>query len=356
LEANSVEQKAAMKETTTMKKLIATTVFVGAMVLLLAMSGRAADSGTKQGSVDGIVVPDNIHDRQPFSFSAQQVVEGEVVDIKTVEGEVVQRRAADKYGRVFLAAGLPAGAYLISRVEGRPTPPLGQIQIVKGHVDQLERTGTNGGPICVPPAAVKLNDAFALSGRGFSPNFADMQVSLADAGQTQDVPVLAATAEQLKLGPVRDLKPGAAELQLTNKSSGRSAPPQHLMIYDLQGRLERKTLTSGEQTVLELTSLPEDVPMKVRAVISGKATFSGGRTEVETVTEGGRAAIPVEAKRGSGNFHIDFEGKPVKQQTALAEALPLPTSTGKTSKAACSCGCGGTAQPRCVQKECSCSK
>jgi hypothetical protein len=320
------------------------------------MSGRAADSGNQQGHVDGIVVPDNIHDRQPFSFAASQVVEGEVVDIKTVEGEVVQRRAADKYGRVFLAAGLPAGAYLISRVEGRPAPSLGQIQVLKGRVDQLERTGPDADPICVPPAAVKLNDSFALSGQGFSPNFAEMQASLASAGQTQDVPVLAATAEQLKLGPVRDLTPGTAELKLTNKSSGRSAQPQPLMIYDLQGRLERKKLTSGEQTVLELISLPEDVPMKVRAVISGKATFSGGRTEVETVTEGGRAAIPVEAKRGAGNFHIDFEGKPVKQQAAVAQVLPMPTSSGKTSRASCSCGCGGTAQPRCAHKDCGCSK
>src|SRR5689334_24836850 len=31
----------------------------------------------------------------------------------------------------------------------------------------------------------------------------------------------------------------------------------------------------------------------------------------------------VEAKRGSGNFHIDFEGKPVKQQAAVAQVLPI---------------------------------
>jgi hypothetical protein len=427
-----VEQEAALKETTTMKKLIATTVFVGALVLLLAMSGRAADAddvqiksvdnyggnsnvftgraditvtitevdengrpvhswigttddqgkvtipaghnlsnrylkartspGNQQGRVDGVVVPDRIYDRQPFSFSAPQVVEGEVVDIKTVEGEVVQRRAADKYGRVFLAAGLPAGAYLISRVEGRPTPSLGRIQVVQAHIDPWDWMGTDGwvpipiDPICVPPPAVKLNDAFTLSGHGFSPDFSEMQISLARAEQTEDVPVLAATAEQLKLGPVQNLKPGEAELKLTNKNTGRSAQPQHLIIYDLQGRLERKTLTSGEQTVLELSSLPEDVPIKVRAVISGKATFKGGHTELETVTEGGRAAIPVEAKRGSGNFHIDFEGKPVQRHLALAQALPMPTSAGKVSKATCSCGCGGTAQPRCAHKACSCSK
>ncbi len=351
-----MKQKAAMKETTTMKKLIATTLFAGAMVLLLAMSGRAAESGNQQGHVDGIVVPDNIQAREPFTFSSTQVVEGEVVDIKSVEGEVVQRRAADKYGRVFLAAGLPAGLYLVLPIEGRPASPLGKIQIVKARGDALTRSGTDGDIACVPPAAVKLNDSFTLAGRGFSPNAADMQVSLASADQTQDMPVLAATAEQLKFAPVRNLAPGNAELKLTDKSNGRSAQPQYLMIYDLQGRLERKTLTKGEQTIFVLTSLPEDVPMKVRAVISGKATFSGGRTETETVTEGGRAAIPVEAKRGSGNFHIDFEGKPVKQQAAVAQVLPMPTSSGKTSKASCSCGCGGTAQPRCPYKECGCSK
>src|SRR5260221_3724444 len=114
-----------MKETTTMKKLIATTLFAGAMVLLLAMSGRAAESGNQQGRVDGIVVPDNIQAREPFTFSAPQVVEGEVVDIQTVVGEVVQRRAADKYGRVVVAGCLASGTYLVLPVEGRPTQPLG---------------------------------------------------------------------------------------------------------------------------------------------------------------------------------------------------------------------------------------
>lgn len=80
-----------------------------------------------------------------------------------------------------------------------------------------------------------------------------------------------------------------------------------------------------------------------------------GHSKVDAVTQHGRAEIAVEAKRGSGNFHIADEGRPMGQMS-LARALPAPTSTGKTSKASCSCGCGGTPRPTCAFKGCSCSK
>jgi hypothetical protein len=322
---------------------------------------RIKISSRSLAQIEGIVLPDSVHDRQPFSFAAPQVVEGEVVTIKTVEGEVVARHSTDKYGRVFLAAGLPAGAYLIARGNGSETQSLGRVQVIQAYIDPWAWMGTDGwvpipiDPICVPPPALKLNDAFTLSGRGFSPNFADMQVSLSGAGQTQTLPVLAATADELTLGPIRDLKPGAAELTLKNTASGRSAEPQQVMLYDVQAHLERNKLHGGEQTLFVVNTLPEELPMKIHAIISGQATFSGGHSKVDAVTQHGRADIPVAAKRGSGNFHITYEGRPMEQMS-LARALPAPTSAAKTSKASCSCGCGGSAQPRCAFKNCGCSK
>ena len=341
-----------------MKRLLASTIFAAALALLLALGAHAAVAQ----EVQGIVLPDSVHDRQPFSFAAPQVVEGEVITIKTVEGEVVARRSADKYGRVFLAAGLPAGAYLIARGNGSETRSLGRVQVIQAYVDPWAWTGTDGwipipiDPICVPPPALKLNDAFTLAGHGFSPNYAEMQVSLSDGvGQTQTLPVLAATANELTLGPVRDLTPGTVELKLTNTATGRSTKPQQVTVYDVQAHLEQNKLHGGEQTVFVVNTVPEELPMKIHATISGQATFSGGHSKVDAVTQRGRTEIAVEAKRGSGNFHIAYECWPVEQMS-LARALPAPTSTAKTSKASCSCGCGGTPRPTCAFKGCSCSK
>jgi hypothetical protein len=166
-----------------------------------------------------------------------------------------------------------------------------------------------------------------------------MQASLFASGQTHDLPVLAATEDQLKLAPITEIKPGAAELKITNLATHQSAPSQPLFFYDLQAHLQQNKLKRGQQTTMVLEALPAHAKMQVHATISGQATFSGGRTEMDAVIEHGRLMVPVEADRGAGNFHIDFEGQP--------EELP--------QHASCGCGCGGTAQPACAHKGCSCS-
>ncbi len=366
-----------------MKRLFATILFAAAMVLLLAICARAAQTGAgSQSSVDGIVIPDTIYDRQPFTFAVPRST-GTAVNVQTLSGEVVERAPADKYGRIFLPAGLPAGAYLITRGNDRRvneysrSQPLGKIVVVQAYTDPWAWTGTDGwvpipiDPILIVPPPVKVNDPVSLKGQGFSPNAAEMQVSLTAAGQMQTVPVLAATADQLKLAPVENLPPGTAELKLTNRATGRSAQPQQLLVYDLQGRLEHTKLTSGEQTSLMLNTLPNDVVMKVHVTISGHATFSGGRTQADAVIDHGRLVLPIEAKRGAGDFHVSWEGSPVEGQPVAATVPVIANATvpelekenassksrsgASTSKATCTCGCGGTAQPRCAHKGCSCA-
>src|SRR5215510_2937610 len=173
-----------------MKKLLASGLFVGVLALLLLATAHAA--ATQQaGRVEGIVVPDTIYDRQPFSFAVPQLVEGEVVSVQTVEGVVVQRSTAGKFGRVFLTAGLPAGAYLISSGGNRNSQSRGKINIVQAYTDPWDWTGTDGwipipiDPICLPPGPVKMNDAFTLIGKGFSADFSKAEVTLSNGGKTQ---------------------------------------------------------------------------------------------------------------------------------------------------------------------------
>jgi hypothetical protein len=320
------------------------------LVLLLGLAdarvpGQGASSSAKgpQSSVEGTVLPDNVHDRQPFSFAAPQAAEGTVVSVSSLDGVVVDSHRADKYGRVFLSAGLTAGRYLISRSgAGSDKDEIGKIEIRPRPSDAVDRLWEHPGQqvqIDHPPQSVRVGDPLWLSGHGFSPNGADMQANLFAAGQTHTANVLAATEDQIKLAPITEIKPGPAELKITNLATHQSAPSEPLFFYDLQAHLQQNKLKKGQQTTMVLEALPANTKMQVHASISGQATFTGGRTEMDAVIEHGRLTVPVEADRGAGNFHIDFEGQP--------EELP--------QHAGCGCGCGGTAQPACAHKGCSCS-
>lgn len=279
-------------------------------------SGATMDSNRETAAVKGLVlfVPDNVHGAQPFSFAVTggETVPGEVVTLQTAEGTVVQQGAADKDGRVFLEAGLPAGAYLVSLAtrDGQPAQPVGQIQIKQRPSDALERPWEHlPQPMQLrnAPRGVKFGDPFSLSGHGFSPNSADMQVSLAGAGGTQEVPVLAATEDQLKLAPATQLRPGLKQLRITNMATGQSTAPVQVLVYDMQGHLERATLTSHDKTRLVVNTQPQDMPLTVRAaVVSGPVDFGAGSRVAEAVTSNGQAVFPVYAERGAGPFQIDW--------------------------------------------------
>jgi hypothetical protein len=292
------------KEETAMKLLSA----AGALLLFTA-NIAVAEKPVKPP--EPLIIPDIIYDRQPFTFAVIPDVknasraEGEVVNVQTVEGVVVQRSSADRYGRIFLAAGLPAGAYLISR--GVDSKPLGKLAIHPRSPD-LETQPSQPKPVLKPPPPAKIDDPFILYGHGFSPNSSDMSVTLPGCGPAQPPVVLAATEAQLKLAPLQ-LQPGVCQLRVTNHSNGQSTDALPLLFYDIQGRMERRKLvSSGDQTDLVVTVKPEGLPLKVRAtVISGPVDFGGGRKEAESITRDGKAVFPVHTEHGAGPFELSWE-------------------------------------------------
>jgi hypothetical protein len=292
-----------------------------------------------QSTIEGVVLPDKVHDKQPFSFAVTDNPAQSEINIQTLNGVVVENHAPDKYGRVFLPAGLPAGAYLISLA--KDNKPAGKFEVQPRPTEAIMRTWEHPPlqpQIVNPPQASKVADPLWLSGHGFNPNCTDMTATFTEAGRSQAVPILAATEDQLKLAPVTQLPPGQAQLKVANQATQQSSPQLPILLYDVNGHLERNKLKSGQQTTLVFKSQPADVQMKLHVTIAGKATFSGGRTEIETVIDHGKLTLPVEAKLGSGEFQIDYEGQPAESQ-----------------RGSCSCGCGGTAQPRCAHKACGCS-
>jgi hypothetical protein len=295
-----------------MKRLFAATNFVVAVGLLLAIGACAAVADdAKISSAGEIVVPDSIYGRQPFSFAVTRraSVQGEVISIETADGVVVQNATADKYGRVFLAAGLPAGAYLISGSDGRA---VGKVAIQTRAADiEQQAGGKPSQPIQLqnPPQVLKLSDPFSLSGHGFSPNFADMQVSIAGSGKTEAPIVLAATEDQLKLAPVQQLQPSAAQLRVTNQGTRQSTDSYDLLLYSIDADLVRRTIRSGnDETQLVITVQPRNLALNVRvSVVSGPVDFGGGRKQAEGITRNGEAVFPVHAENGAGLFQLTWE-------------------------------------------------
>lgn len=283
-----------------MKKLFPGTLWATAMVLFLLVSGRAAD----KTRIEGLVVPDNVSSQQPFSFSVPQS-SGSAVDIQTVSGEVVQQATTDKYGRIFLAGGLPAGAYLISM--GPHHQPIGKLDIKPTATENLQHVSQQLQ--IQNPGAVKFSDPFSLSGHGFNPNCGSMQVSLAGSGKTEAPLVLAATKDQLKLAPIQQLQPGMAQLRVTNQATGQSSEPQPVLLYSIRGELGRNTIKSGhDETQLTLKVQPENMALKVKVnVVSGPVDFGQGSKEVEGVTSNGQAVFPVHAQHGAGEFQLAWE-------------------------------------------------
>jgi hypothetical protein len=370
---------AALKEEIAMNAPFVMKRVLPLLFLFLCCAGAFAPAQVKS-SIEGFVVPDDVHDRQPFTFAVPG--NSGQINIKTLDGVVVDSRPPDKYGRVFLQAGLAAGEYLISRAGGgSDAKEVGRIEIRPRPSDVLQRTWEHPPQevrIVNPPQSLRIGDPLWLSGHGFSPNCADMQADLFASSQTHTVTVLAATEDQLKLAPITQMKPGAAELKITNQATHQSAPSQPLFFYDLDGHLQQNKLKTGQETSVVFESQPDSVNMKLHASISGQATFSGGRTQLDAVIEHGRLSVPVDASKGTGGFNIDFEGEPVElprhagcscgcggtaqpacahKGCSCANTSAVSTqSAGPSKQATCSCGCGGTAQPACAHKGCSCSK
>lgn len=265
---------------------------------VLVAGAMAANSSTQSsGKVEGFVTPSNVNAKEPFTFTAQGVVEGEVIDIKTVEGEVVASKKTDKLGRVFVPAGLAAGAYLLTH--GAKS---------SGHLEVVNSSSPPNPSNTLSfqmPKFVDQNAGLNLTGAGFSGNAAEMKIS---SGRNS-VPVLASTPRELKTGSLANLKPGFHKLEVGNLETGERVTGNDLVVYRVQSTLARKTLVSGEATVLEFNVQPKELQADIKAnITSGPVHFAGGGNETHIAIKNGAGKAPLVADpAGSGKFNLTWE-------------------------------------------------
>lgn len=268
------------------------------------MLAAFAQSGQGTARPGPIVVPNNVQSNEPFTFGVSGIVEGEVVEVKTVGGEVVARHKPDGQGRVFLAAGLAAGSYLISSVGSSRSPvPCNVGSDAANTVAGLLKLDT-------PPTSLNLATGLSLQGSGFCPNAADMVVELG----SEKVPVLAATAREIQTGPIRpETTLGKCDIQVRNMESGQGTLVPDVSCYSLTSQLVNRKIATGSQTAIEFRMLPDYASAKVRvSILNGPVAFADGKSEVLIDVANGKGQAPIFSQGAPGKFNIGWTANSIE--------------------------------------------
>jgi hypothetical protein len=258
-------------------------------------------SPSPQGQVSGFVVPGQVGANEPFTLAAANAVEGEVISVQTLEGEVVARKPADKHGRIFLATGLAMGTYHLLRGDGKGQ---GRLEV------RPERELPNGGELAVskPPEAFARSQGLTLEGKGMP---ADASLCRVEIGG-KETPVLAATATEIKTGPLSEVKPGFAKVRVQDLEQNQAFQLERVLVYELRAKLGSEKVAQGSRTTLEFEFQPRDVAVFVEArILSGPVSFESGKREMRVEVNSGRAKLPLHANpTDTGPFRVayDFAG------------------------------------------------
>ncbi len=289
-----------------LRNILALLVICGQYAAMPFAIAADASSQGAQGSVSGFVVPSEVKEKEAFTVAATNVLEGEVIAVQTVEGEVVARKKPDQLGRIFLAAGLASGLYLLTR-EGGGGGGGGQPKPVPCPIEIKPNPNPGNipsGPLnfAEPPKFSNLKDGLSLKGSGINPNAALNSLSSGSTG----LPVLAATASEMKTGPLPNFEPGSYDLKAKNLETGQEAAADGLVFYDCQSKLTRTKVGNNELTQIEFALRPDYVEAQALVeVTAGPVHLGGGETSKHVVLRAPVTMVPVLANpTGSGTFNV----------------------------------------------------
>jgi hypothetical protein len=250
-----------------------------------------------------VLMPSSINANEPFTFCVSGVLEGQVCEMRSLSGEVISTPKADRLGRVFLPAGLAAGAYLLSTGSG------------KSHViAPIHVNPTNPGnysSTSVSPIAnyTKLGDAISIHGTGLNPNAAALSGIWNSGAKTMPMNVLASSPNELILASPKaaGLKPGDLG-SLTVSDGAASLACGSTTIYDAKATLTKRVMPSGSETHLLINVEPKSLTGNVYAEItSGPVTFDNGGAKTSAALDNGIADFRVISSPGSeGTFTLNW--------------------------------------------------
>ncbi|MEQ1935886.1 MAG: hypothetical protein ABL962_18670, partial [Fimbriimonadaceae bacterium] len=238
-----------------------------------------------------LIAPGNIVEGEVISFCLPKTIEGTVVNIKTVEGEVVETKKADKYGRVFLAAGLAAGTYLISR---------------PGSINETPIQVGSGNNLSNPGNVQAMDDVFRVPINGNADH------AVWSAAPNLKLPILAKSPRQAVIQAPADLGVTSGnQTLLVCDENDKTLSAVNITLYNLSGKLNRTKLMSGEAARIEFKLDPPDLKGDLTAmIVNGPVHFAGGQTQAVTLTNG-QGSVSVQSTPGqTGPFQVGWQFRP----------------------------------------------
>lgn len=243
-----------------------------------------------------LVAPNSLVSGEIFSFAMPNAVEGEVVDVKTLEGEVVASKKTDKLGRIFMPIGLAAGAYLITRA-GSAKPS--QLHVLTNDGQSTSNSQWVDGSLPMHFAGSAEAKNLVFSG---SPSIT--------------VPVLASSQNDVVCAPPADygISGGNQAVAMTD-ADGKLVSVTNVSMFNLQGVINRNKLMTGEAARLEFTLSPPDLKGEIMVgVLGGPVTLANGGQTLNLPMENGKASAVVQSIAGqTGSFQVGWMFKPEKK-------------------------------------------
>jgi hypothetical protein len=301
------------------------------------------------------VTPSALEADMPFTFAATGTVEGAVVQVYTVEGEVVAARRADEHGRVFIPAGLAVGTYLVT-VTNRGHATIGNLNVPQRN-PKPKPTPMPGYPSETVslnferiPSTTNIADQIALTGQGINPDATSLNAWIETPAANERfnrLTVLAACSNEVILeAPAKSgAEAGPMQLLVQDMETGETAATNPFVGYTASAQLSRRTVMSGEQTELVVSVQPAGLEATVHArIVAGPVTFANGASEASQSPVNGIATFPVLSQSGrTGDLRIAWSVLASESQPLLGSELGRhspsspwiqPVKSGETSDSA----------------------
>lgn len=242
-----------------------------------------------------VLVPTGCVEGEVAMFAVDGIEEGQVVDVKTLDGVVVLSSTADRFGRFVASSGLAIGTYLVAPRGGSP------------------RTMTVGGDRAqqnIVPRALGKPFSLMLDRPLRHPERSTIRFQ--GAGQAS-TPVLASSSrEAVASTPLNmGLAPGVYDCEILD-SNGEVVQSQRVTIYEATAKLEHKRIASGSQTMLRVTVTPPVSGTVTVRLLNGPVRFARGGHVAVGLTSSGRADFAIQSDAGSaGKFQLAWDFSPV---------------------------------------------
>lgn len=249
-----------------------------------------------------VVAPPLLSSREPFTFTARGIVEGEVIYIQTVSGEVVEAKKPDRLGRVFLQSGLAAGAYYVStKLGGR---------------DKTITVASQSSAILQGPKVIEVGSRLSLPAKELDPESATIKLQRGNV--TSDLPVLAASRSCV-VAQAPNATPGRCVLTVYDVNGPKSESFSSTL-YELKSTLVHSKIASGQRTDLITKVSPSSLNLNLHAtILDGPVTFLNGQKQMDSRTEDGEATFPIRSVGSPGKFQVAVQATDANPVTPVSD-------------------------------------